>query len=97
MAPQIRLSLDKLMVKVASDQWRDMRNFREGMNGKISKWGQDIERIRGWAHEMDGGEKAFRREIQAARKQIEDTAEASARPSRELEDYSAVPASAFNV
>ena len=93
-APQLRMSLDKLMVKIASDQWREIRNSREGMNGPIGRWGQEIERINGWSHEMEGGEKTFRREIQATRKQIEETAEANARPSRELEDYS-IAASTF--
>ena len=94
-APQVRISLDKLMVKIAADQWREIRNSREGMNGPITRWGQEIERVRGWSQEMEGGEKAFGREIQATRRQIEETAEMAARPSRELEDYSAVAASTF--
>ena len=37
---------------------------------------------------MENGERTFRKELQLARKQLEETAEAAARPSRELEDYS---------
>ena len=88
-APQLRMALDKMLVKVFADQWRDTRNPRQNISGSIGKWGSDIERVRGWSREMENGEKAFRRELQAARKQIEESAEAAVRPSRELEDYSA--------
>ena len=87
-APQLRMSFDKLLVRIFYDQWRDMRISRENTNPLFSKWNGDLERIKGWSCEMEIGEKAFRRELQAARKQIEETAEITARPSRELEDYS---------
>ena len=86
-APQLRMNLDKLLVKVFSDQWHDIRDPRFNISSSIGKWGADIERVRGWSREMENGEKAFRRELQDARKQIEESAEASVRPSRELEDY----------
>ncbi|KAL9125272.1 MAG: hypothetical protein Q9217_005497 [Psora testacea] len=89
MAPQLRMNLDKMLVKVFSDQWRDMRGPQLNISSLIGKWGGDIERVRGWSREMENGEKTFRRELQIARKQIEESAEASIRPSRELEDYSA--------
>lgn len=92
-APNLRTALDKLLVKLFSDQWRDMRASRDHVNSSLGKWGTEIERIRGWSREMETGERAFRRELQAARKQIEESAEAAARPSRELEDYSVSVAS----
>ena len=92
-APQLRMALDKMLVKVFADQWRDMQNPRQNISGSIGKWGSDIERVRSWSREMENGEKVFRREIQTARKQIEESAEAAARPSRELEDYAVGPAS----
>ncbi|KAA6407913.1 MAG: hypothetical protein FRX48_08264 [Lasallia pustulata] len=92
-APNLRTSLDKLLVKLFSDQWRDMRASRDHVNSSLGKWGTEIERIRGWSREMESGERTFRRELQAARKQIEESAEAAARPSRELEDYSVSAAS----
>ena len=92
-APQLRMALDKMLVKVFADQWRDMRNPRQNISGSIGKWGSDIERVRGWSREMENGEKAFRRELQTARKRIEESAEAAARPSRELEDYTVGSAS----
>lgn len=93
-APQLRMALDKMLVKVFADQWRDMRNPRQNISGSIGKWGRDIERVRGWSREMENGEKALRRELQTARRQIEESAEAAARPSRELEDYAVGSASA---
>lgn len=96
-APQLRMALDKMLVKVFADQWRDMRTPRQNISGSIGKWGSDIERVRGWSREMENGEKAFRRELQTARKQIEESAEAASRPSRELEDYAVGSASASAV
>ena len=85
--PQLRMALDKMLVKVFADQWRDMHNPRQNASGSIGKRGSDIERVRCWSREIESGEKGFRRELQAARKQIEESAEMAARPSRELEDY----------
>ncbi|KAL9101977.1 MAG: hypothetical protein Q9163_002835 [Psora crenata] len=92
-APQLRMTLDKMVVKVFSDQWRDMRNPRLNISSSVGKWGSDIERVRGWSREMENGEKTFRKELQSARKQIEESAEAAIRPSRELEDYATDSAS----
>ena len=89
MCPSLRVALDKLLVKMVSDQWRDMRT-REQMSGSVGKLGNDIDRVRGWSRELENGEKLFRRELQDARKQIEESAEIAARPSRDLEDYTAL-------
>lgn len=86
-APQLRMALDKLLVRVFADQWRDMRNPQQEISSSVEKWGSDIDRVRGWSREMETGERAFRRELLNARKQIEESAEAAIRPSRELEDY----------
>ncbi|KAL8729729.1 MAG: hypothetical protein Q9166_004557 [cf. Caloplaca sp. 2 TL-2023] len=91
-APQLRTMLDKVLVKVFSDQWRDMRNSKDSLNGPVRRWNKDIERIRSWSREMETGEAAFRKELLNARKQIEDSTEAHSRPSRELEDYSILTA-----
>ncbi|KAL8656109.1 MAG: hypothetical protein Q9226_002784 [Calogaya cf. arnoldii] len=87
-APQLRTTLDNILVKVFSDQWRDMRNSRDSLNGSVRRWNKDIERVRSWGREVETGEAAFRKELSNARKQIEDNTEARLRPSRELEDYS---------
>ncbi|KAL8768791.1 MAG: hypothetical protein Q9209_005080 [Squamulea sp. 1 TL-2023] len=92
MAPRLRTTLDSVLVKVFSDQWRDMRNSRDSLNGPIRRCNKDIERVRSWNRELESGESAFRKELLNARKQIEDSTEARSRPSRELEDY-AIPIS----
>lgn len=86
-APQLRTTLDKVLVRVISDQWREMRRSPGAPNNASHKWNNDIERVRSWSREMENGEAAFRRNLQSARKQIEDSSEARSRPSRELEDY----------
>ncbi|KAL8973105.1 MAG: hypothetical protein Q9183_000174 [Haloplaca sp. 2 TL-2023] len=87
MAPLIRLALDKVLVKMFSDQWREMRNLKGNLNSPIRRWNNDMERVRSWSREMESGEGIFRKELLNARKQMEDATENRLRPSRELEDY----------
>ncbi|KAL2826841.1 hypothetical protein BDW59DRAFT_61341 [Aspergillus cavernicola] len=87
-APQIRNALDRLLIRVSFDQWRELKTLHSDNGGAFAKWGQEMDRIKGWVHEMEGGEKFSKRELFSARSQIEDAAEVVARPSRELEDYS---------
>ncbi|KAK2801172.1 SNF1-interacting protein [Onygenales sp. PD_10] len=87
-APQIKNTLDKLLVHVSFDQWREFRVLRDTNSATFNKWGQEMDRIKGWTHEMEASEKSSRRDLLAARKQIEEAAEYAVRPSRELEDYS---------
>ena len=94
-APQLRMVLDKTLVKIFSDQWREMRGPRDNLKTAYSRWGADIERVRGWSREIESGEKAFQRELLSARKQIEENAELSMRPSRELEDYAYISTASF--
>jgi hypothetical protein len=89
LAPQLRTTLDKLIVKVFSEQWKEMRNSREASSAMFAKGTSEMERVRGWSREMENSERAFKRELVTARRQIEDSAEQLWRPSRELEDYSA--------
>ncbi|KFZ24839.1 hypothetical protein V502_00697 [Pseudogymnoascus sp. VKM F-4520 (FW-2644)] len=87
LAPQVRFTLDKLLVKVSTEQWKDMKKSRELAGVNATRWNAEMERIKGWSREMDSGEGVFRRELQAARKEIAQTASVAAQPSRELEDY----------
>ncbi|KAH4063344.1 hypothetical protein HBI88_058770 [Parastagonospora nodorum] len=89
MAPQVRLTLDKILVKVVNEQWRDMRVARETSTKVLATWTSDVERVRGWSKEMENGERVFKRELHLARQQVEHAAEVAARPSRELETYAA--------
>ncbi|BCR97855.1 putative transcription factor SipA3 [Aspergillus luchuensis] len=87
-APQLRNALDRLLVRVSYDQWRELKIFHNSNGTAFAKWGQEMDRIKGWAHEMEGSERSSKRELLTSRKQIEEAAENAARPSRELEDYS---------
>ncbi|KAF2128766.1 hypothetical protein P153DRAFT_340969 [Dothidotthia symphoricarpi CBS 119687] len=89
LAPQVRLTLDKLLVKVISEQWRDMKAAGEASNKGLAQGTADVERVRGWSKEMENGERVFKRELHLARQQIEGAAEVSARPSRDLDSYAA--------
>ena len=87
LAPQLRYTIDKLLVRVSADQWREMKRARENGSGSFAKWGTEMDRVRGWSKEMDAGESVFRRELQLARREIADTAAQAFKPSRELEEY----------
>ncbi|KAF2640639.1 hypothetical protein P280DRAFT_469369 [Massarina eburnea CBS 473.64] len=89
LAPQVRVTLDKVLVKVISEQWREMKTARETSTKSFSTWNNDIDRVRGWSKQIEEGERVFKRELHLARQQVESSAELSARPSRELEDYTA--------
>ncbi|KAF2101272.1 hypothetical protein NA57DRAFT_64137 [Rhizodiscina lignyota] len=87
LAPQVRATLDQLLVRIISEQWKDMKSSRENTTASFAKWTGEMDRIRGWSKEMEAGERVFKRELHMARKQIEDSAEHGVRPSRELDDY----------
>lgn len=92
-APQLRTKLDRVLVKVFSDQWRETRNLKGKLDRKSQKWSSDIERVRSWSREMETAEVAFRRDLYNARRQIEESTESDLRPSRDLEDYAIPPSS----
>ncbi|PNS20167.1 hypothetical protein CAC42_5617 [Sphaceloma murrayae] len=85
--PTLRASLDKLIVKIFADQWRDFKGARDENTVAFTKFASEMDRIRGWGREMENSERAFKRELLMARRQIEESAEIASRPSRELDDY----------
>ncbi|PVI01959.1 hypothetical protein DM02DRAFT_590282 [Periconia macrospinosa] len=87
LAPQVRVTLDKILVKVISEQWRDMKTARESSTKSFTAWNSDIDRVRGWSKEIENGERVFKRELHLARQQVENSAEMSARPSRDIDSY----------
>jgi hypothetical protein len=89
LAPQLRNAVDKLIVRVFCDQWKELRSSKEAHAESFTKFSHEMDRIRGWSREMENSERAFKRELATARKQLEDNAEQASRPSRELEDYAA--------
>jgi hypothetical protein len=86
MAPNLRNALDQLLINVLSDRWKDFRAHRDA---NFDKCASELERIRGWSNIMHESESAFKRELMMARRQLEDSAEVKARPSREIDDYAA--------
>ncbi|KAI0405681.1 hypothetical protein F4802DRAFT_606696 [Xylaria palmicola] len=87
-APQLRFNLDKLLVQISTDVWREMKRSRDAA-GSFAKYGQEMDRVRGWSKEMELTESVFKRELLMARRDIGDNAVASCKPSREIDDYSA--------
>lgn len=87
LAPQLRYTIDKLLIHISVDQWREMKRHHEMTGLNLSKWGGEMDRVRGWSKEMEAGETIFRRELQTARREIAETTAQASRPSRELEDY----------
>jgi len=87
LAPQLRYTIDRLLVRVSSDQWKEMRRSREVSGASFVKWGNEMDRVRGWSKEMEAGESVFRRELAMARREIAEAASTASKPSRELEDY----------
>ncbi|KAI0887400.1 uncharacterized protein GGS22DRAFT_178533 [Annulohypoxylon maeteangense] len=87
-APQFRINLDKLIVQVSYDLWREMKKSRDAA-GSFGKHGHEMDRVRGWAKEMELSEPTFKRQLQLARSDIGESALAAVKPSREIEDYSA--------
>lgn len=87
MAPQIRTALDKLLVRVFTERWKEMKTLREATDKVFTQYSTEMERVRGWSKEMENSERVFKRELHLARKQLEESAESGVRPSRELDDY----------
>ncbi|KAH7162645.1 hypothetical protein B0J13DRAFT_491250 [Dactylonectria estremocensis] len=87
LAPQLRFTLDKLIVKICTERWKEMKRSREAVSS-ANVWNQEMDRIHGWSKEMEASEGTFRRELQVARRDLGETTLAGFKPSRELEDYS---------
>ncbi|KAI1335482.1 PH domain-containing protein [Xylariaceae sp. FL0016] len=87
-APQFRLNLDRLLVRVSSDVWREMKRSRDAA-GSFAKFASEMDRVRGWSKEMELTEANFKRELQMARRDIGEASLVSFKPSREIDDYGA--------
>ncbi|KAI1378257.1 hypothetical protein F4677DRAFT_412693 [Hypoxylon crocopeplum] len=87
-APQFRLNLDKLLIRVSCDLWREMKRSRDAA-GSFGKYGHEMDRVRGWSKEMELSEPMFKRELQMSRRDIGESTSAAFKPSREIDDYSA--------
>ncbi|KHN95124.1 Pleckstrin-domain containing protein [Metarhizium album ARSEF 1941] len=88
LVPQLRLATDKLLVKVCNEIWKDMTRSRDAVVN-ATRWTREMDRVRGWAKEMEASEGVFRTELQAVRRALGETTLEGFKPSRELEEYSA--------
>lgn len=88
-APQLRSAVDKLLVRVFTDQWKEMRSSRDANASLLTSFTSEMERVKGWSRELENSERAFNRELFAARQQIEENALLATRPSRGIDDYAA--------
>ncbi|KAM4054758.1 BAR domain of APPL family protein [Hirsutella rhossiliensis] len=86
LAPQLRYTMDMLLVKVCGEMWKEMSQSRDAWTS-ATRWAREMDRVRGWAKEMELTEAFFKRELQMARKEIGETALEELKPSRELDDY----------
>ncbi|KAJ3494143.1 hypothetical protein NLG97_g4271 [Lecanicillium saksenae] len=84
--PQLRSAIDRLLVTVCSDIWKEIKGSRDATSNAM-RWSREMERVRGWSKEMEAADAVFRRELQAAKKNIYDLTLENIKPSRELEDY----------
>ena len=86
--PHLKIALDTLIVNTFRNQSSALQAALDRSSSLTMKAFPDIERIGAWARNVSKGEKEYRRQLLSARRQIEDAAESTMRPSRELEDYS---------
>ncbi|RDA86751.1 hypothetical protein CP532_4200 [Ophiocordyceps camponoti-leonardi (nom. inval.)] len=87
LASQLRLTLDTLLIQVCGDLWDEMGRSRDAWNDAM-RWTREMARVRAWAKNLEATESSFRRQLQAARKELAETALEELKPSRELDDYS---------
>jgi 5-methylcytosine-specific restriction endonuclease McrA len=90
-APQVRNALDRLLVRVSFDQWREFRLFHNNNSSTFSKWSGEMDRIKGWVHEMEGSDRSAKRELLATRKQIEEAGSSTPRTRGLFNLYCPVP------
>ena len=87
-APQLKTSLDRLLITCFSAQSRTIRMAQDNSHSWLLKAMPDVDRTKAWTRALADGEREYRLQLLAARRQVEDAAEISCRPSREIDDYS---------
>ncbi|KAF7546640.1 hypothetical protein G7046_g9242 [Stylonectria norvegica] len=87
LGPQLRFTMDKLLVQICGELWKEMKRCRDAV-GNATRWSQEMDRIRGWSKEMESSESILKRELLMARRGLGESTMAAFKPSRELEDYS---------
>ncbi|RKF62225.1 putative PH domain-containing protein C19A8.02 [Erysiphe neolycopersici] len=87
LVPHFRFSIDKLLIRISFDHWRDIKRSSENTVSIFSEIGAEMDRIRGWSKKIELSEAVFRRELHFARREISEIAVETSKPSREIEDY----------
>ncbi|KAG6004879.1 hypothetical protein E4U21_000655 [Claviceps maximensis] len=87
-APQLRFAIDKLVVQTCSDIWKDLLRSRDAISNATRRT-REMDRVHGWAKELEASETVFKNELQSARRALGESTLEGFKPSRELEDYSA--------
>lgn len=85
--PHFRFTIDKLLIRISFDHWREIKRSSENVVSSSTKFAVKMERIRGWSKEIESSEAVFRRELHFARREIAEIAVETSKPSREIEDY----------
>lgn len=86
-APTFRAALDRVLVKIFSDQSREHLRIRRDGTSIMERHAAEIDRVRAWSEGMEASEQMFRRELVSARKELEDRAKRDWQPARDLEEY----------
>ncbi|PKS12925.1 hypothetical protein jhhlp_000266 [Lomentospora prolificans] len=87
LAPQLRNTLDDLLIRISSDLWNSLKQHRATATNS-PKWNTEIDRVKGWCKDMESSAGVFKREVHLARREIGEAALLASRPSRDIEDYS---------
>ncbi|KAI5284599.1 SNF1-interacting protein, partial [Ascosphaera aggregata] len=87
-ASQFKNSLDRLFVNTCCGQWNTFNTLFQENARLYEKGNSDMARVKGWLDEVGATANSAKKEIIAARTQIEESTEYLTRSSRDLEDYS---------
>lgn len=87
LVPHFRFAIDKLLIRISFDQWREMQRSCENSVSSFTKISSEMDRIKSWNKEIEASEAVFRRELLFARREIAEMASETSKPSREIEDY----------
>ncbi|RKF60946.1 putative transcription factor [Golovinomyces cichoracearum] len=87
LVPHFRFAIDKLLIRISFDQWREMQRSCENSISSFTRTSGEMDRIKGWNKEIEASEAVFRRELLFARREIAEMASETSKPSREIEDY----------
>lgn len=86
-APTFRAALDRVLVRIFSDQSREQLRIRRDGTAALERHATEIDRVRAWSEGMEASDQMFRKELVSARKELEEKAKRDWQPARDLEEY----------